>query len=364
MRQSRDIAANLKRHLGDAVALQPFTAAGVKAAVGRLQQLLAHSHGHGHGHVMRVAVCGGDGSVAWVVDELAAAGLSRRVAVAVIPTGTGNDMALSLGWGGTATAMAPPRLRGRWWEDATAATAWLECVRSCAVKPADVWRVDVDVATADSGAEGSVVRVRGGKAAAVVGCTSFSVPMINYCSVGADARLCFAVETHRTGARWLNRVLYMVFGLAITASLPTPVSAVMKTVTMGGGADGADGVDGPWSSFMMLNSTSYGGGVKLWNMGRRRRGDGGRLAPSSLSDGKLDVLGVRSMFHLGIAVSMRVPVPFHGGLHQLAQRDHVQVTFKDRAGPVHLQVDGEGYLLHHPVSVTTSKSHQTLLLGV
>ncbi len=51
-----------------------------------------------HPPVVRVVVCGGDGSVGWVLSRLADEGLAR-VPVAVIPVGTGNDMSNVLGWG-------------------------------------------------------------------------------------------------------------------------------------------------------------------------------------------------------------------------------------------------------------------------
>ncbi|XP_008591408.1 PREDICTED: diacylglycerol kinase kappa, partial [Galeopterus variegatus] len=47
----------------------------------------------------RVLVCGGDGSVSWVLSLIDAFGLNERCQLAVIPLGTGNDLARVLGWG-------------------------------------------------------------------------------------------------------------------------------------------------------------------------------------------------------------------------------------------------------------------------
>ncbi|KAL2768739.1 diacylglycerol kinase kappa [Daubentonia madagascariensis] len=47
----------------------------------------------------RVLVCGGDGSVSWVLSLIDAFGLHERCQLAVIPLGTGNDLARVLGWG-------------------------------------------------------------------------------------------------------------------------------------------------------------------------------------------------------------------------------------------------------------------------
>ncbi|XP_030790295.1 diacylglycerol kinase kappa [Rhinopithecus roxellana] len=47
----------------------------------------------------RILVCGGDGSVSWVLSLIDAFGLHEKCQLAVIPLGTGNDLARVLGWG-------------------------------------------------------------------------------------------------------------------------------------------------------------------------------------------------------------------------------------------------------------------------
>ncbi|CAH2315675.1 diacylglycerol kinase kappa isoform X1 [Pelobates cultripes] len=47
----------------------------------------------------RILVCGGDGSVGWVLSEIDNLGLHKQCQLGVLPLGTGNDLARVLGWG-------------------------------------------------------------------------------------------------------------------------------------------------------------------------------------------------------------------------------------------------------------------------
>jgi hypothetical protein len=103
--QAVDIVQGLHRFLGSEAVYIPLSVATLPMCiqrVGRLvrsrsQKEMARCHPN-----VRIVVCGGDGSVSWVLSELVREGLNDRVALSVIPVGTGNDMSIATGWGGVA----------------------------------------------------------------------------------------------------------------------------------------------------------------------------------------------------------------------------------------------------------------------
>lgn len=51
-------------------------------------------------------VCGGDGTIVWVAEEMNRFSIdAKRVPLAIIPLGTGNDFSQALGWGKTKTTL-------------------------------------------------------------------------------------------------------------------------------------------------------------------------------------------------------------------------------------------------------------------
>lgn len=66
----------------------------MKRAQGRVER-------RGKGRVHAV-VCGGDGTVLWVVSLVGEQGMDlTKIVFCIIPIGTGNDFSRCLGWGGS-----------------------------------------------------------------------------------------------------------------------------------------------------------------------------------------------------------------------------------------------------------------------
>uniref|UniRef100_A0A8D1G7G7 Diacylglycerol kinase n=1 Tax=Sus scrofa TaxID=9823 RepID=A0A8D1G7G7_PIG len=76
----------------------------------------------------RILVCGGDGSVGWVLSEIDKLNLNKQCQLGVLPLGTGNDLARVLGWGGS-------------YDDDTQLPQILEKLERASTKMLDRWSI-------------------------------------------------------------------------------------------------------------------------------------------------------------------------------------------------------------------------------
>jgi hypothetical protein len=149
----------------------------------------------------RVLACGGDGTVGWVLSLLDAAGLEYTPPLAILPLGTGNDLARALGWGGRHT--------GREW------VSVLEEVERAQVALLDRWQVSIEHARSPRqlGLSASVANLHRARAQPPNRAPRHLI-MQNYLGIGVDAKVALAWhqrrqrQPQRYRSRWRNKLRY------------------------------------------------------------------------------------------------------------------------------------------------------------
>ena len=213
----------------------------------------------------RVLVCGGDGTVGWVLSLLDDANLEYTPPVAILPLGTGNDLARALGWGG--------RHPGR------SFIPLLEEVDSAQVALLDRWSVSFEDARVPSLTRG---RTTGSKAT-LSKALSITAPdrgdemrparaliMQNYLGVGVDAKVALEWHQRRQSAphqftsRFRNKVQYVRYGARqlLRGRDFSEMCAQLTIVADGVELELPPGTEG----IIVLNIASYGGGSDLWGV--------------------------------------------------------------------------------------------------
>ncbi|MFW5698234.1 MAG: diacylglycerol kinase family protein [Planctomycetota bacterium] len=199
----------------------------------------AHSGG-------RLVVCGGDGTVASVLDLAYQFEGEAMPPVGVVPLGTGNDLACHLGWN--------PCDGGISRDEVLAFT-------SAAVREIDRWEL--------------------------TGPRGFTATWYNYCSFGLDARIAGRFHALREQNPWLfrhrlsNKFIYTLMGLGEQGA-PLPLEI-----------DGHNGALPEWGrTLVLLNIPSYAGGG---NLGRNVAEADGRCDLFLLGAGLLMGLGISGL---------------------------------------------------------------------
>jgi len=298
---------------------------------------------------LRILVCGGDGTVSWIVralDDMDLPKNRKRPPIAILPLGTGNDLARIHGWGGGYNNESLIMI--------------LEQISESYISLLDRWDLTID-----------------GKQAKKAQSKTF----FNYLGVGADAQAALQVHYLRESkpqwffSRIVNKAWYGVFG-AEDLIMASSVN-VRKDIKLY--ADGVEISLPPDSQgIILLNIDSYAGGVPLWSHGTKedrsylqaprspRRSQSMHMLsrrshsidradslddlqtilseeekyervtacdrPSSCQDGVLDVVSIRGAFHLGqIKVGL-------SNAQRLCQCREAKIIIKNK---VAVQIDGE-----------------------
>ncbi|RXN14218.1 diacylglycerol kinase epsilon [Labeo rohita] len=271
---------------------------------------------------VRVLVCGGDGTVGWVLDAIDTMKLKGQdqfiPLVTILPLGTGNDLSNSLGWGAGYAGEIPVE-------------QVLRNVLEAEVVKMDRWKVQVV-------SKGNYFR------------KPKVLSMNNYFSVGPDALMALNFHAHREktpsffSSRIINKAVYFLYGTK--DCLVQECKDLDKRIELE--LDGEQVTLPSLEGIIVCNIGYWGGGCRLWEgMGDEP------YPPTRVDDGLLEVVGVYGSFHCAqIQVKLANPV-------RLGQAHTVRLVLKSSRMP--MQVDGEPWA-QGPCTITITHKTQALML--
>ena len=278
---------------------------------------------------LRIIVCGGDGTVGWVLAELDKIDYgpdpNTWPAVATIPLGTGNDLSRTLGWGGA--------------ESERKAMQILKDVSRAEIVNMDRWSLRVTGENQDH--INQKFNHQNPTPQADLPLKVFN----NYLSVGMGAQIALEFERARLKSPWKfksrcqNRWHYI--WLSCKQPFKDDFRSLMSTLSIE-----CDGVDYTEMlkkyqarEVVFLNISSYGGGAKPWS-------EKSTQGHQDLSDGLLEVIAFDAK---DLAC-----VEFGGKGRAIGQCKKATITLS-QARPV--QVDGEACLLK-PCTITIEQDEK------
>eukprot|EP00051_Salpingoeca_urceolata_P014656 m.186907 g.186907 ORF g.186907 m.186907 type:complete len:933 (+) comp18148_c0_seq2:670-3468(+) len=284
---------------------------------------------------LQLLVCGGDGTVGWVLETLDKMGLSEReIPVATLPLGTGNDLARELKWGGG-------------YDGAPVHRILTKLITSTTTKM-DRWQISVTPGpqTSASDVDDEDVPVQDQPPQGVLN---------NYFSIGSDAYTTLKFHMKREAkpkdhenSRLGNKLTYGLYGARDMIRHKFKHLSTELTLV----CDGVDytqllrskGIE----AVAFLNISSYAAGTRPWGT----KSSTNRFAAPALHDKKLEVVGFQSAWEMakgqiGVGHALRIC--------QCSKA--VLVTKK----PLPVQIDGEPCMLTSSTIEITHKNQATML---
>lgn len=288
---------------------------------------------------LRFLVCGGDGTVTWVLHELEACKEENRhlftsqneePAVGVVPAGTGNDLARSLGWG--------PKLKS-----VAALVGYVQWALAADIVPLDQWQVTLTFSQGDL-VTNHVTDLRVPPAfrekLSSPEKRCFEGYFQNYFSIGMDASVTYGVERARKSCLGrlcflfgCGKVCYGVQAHRLQCCCSPTLSLQDGKVQLRTSTSPA--ATTPWVShevertrqITLLNINSYGSGRVVLTHDD--------LLDTSPSDQLLELVSVRNACSFGCVMA--------GGTAQVLARPAGLKMVLERAEA--MQMDGESWML-------------------
>eukprot|EP00794_Sanderia_malayensis_P003620 gene3620-4131_t len=282
----------------------------------------------------RVLCCGGDGTVGWVLstfDRLS--NFQTKPGVAILPLGTGNDLARCLNWGGGYEGGSLCKI--------------LQRVQQSEVVMLDRWNIDITEFESSEGCDPVPLNI-----------------LNNYFSIGVDASIALKFHLQREknpekfNSRLKNKLRYFEAG---TSELSASCKRLQEDIEVVCDGQKLDLSSGPnLEGIAIVNIPSVYGGANLWgevDKKRRRSRDGVSKDVNSMSqdigDRSIEVIGLESVLYVGQIIA---GVRQHG--LRLAQCSELSIRTRR---PLPMQVDGEPWL-QAPASITISHKSQAPML--
>ncbi|MEQ2187962.1 hypothetical protein GOODEAATRI_010120, partial [Goodea atripinnis] len=256
----------------------------------------------------RVLVCGGDGTVGWVLGVLETVRhklVCREPPIAIVPLGTGNDLARILRWGAGYSGEDPHHI--------------LASVDEAEEVQMDRWTILLDAQDiSEDGKDNCFLE------------PPKIVQMSNYFGLGIDAELSLDFhlaredEPDKFTSRFHNKGVYVKVGLQKIShgrSLHKELQLQVDTKEVP-----LPNIEG----LIFLNIPSWGSGADLWGSEADVR-----FVRPRIDDSLLEVVGVTGVVHMG-----QVQSGLRSGI-RIAQGSYIRLTVSK---PVPVQLDGEPWI--------------------